>query len=189
MLLRRPELLFAGDKPYHARVSDSADPTASHNKLLLLRTWELDAWELNSLIELTHDRDSRVRDWATFAIAARNDDGEDVRQLLLARTADSDFEARSEAIWGLARRHDPRAVPLLVEALQGEIVGTLFLEAAGYLADPRLIEPLEKMLEWWEDDSDLLAEVIARCRGEVWPAGRIWEFVAANRTFADDGTR
>ena len=158
---------------------DRSDPIAMENKLLLLRTRDLDAWELNSLIELSRDEDSKVRDWATFAIAARDDDGEHVREVLLDRVADSDFDTRSEAIWGLARRRDPRALPLLLEAFEGAEVGTLFVEAAGFLADARLIEPLEQLLDW-DEEAELLDEAIARCRGEIRLGRRTWEVVPAN---------
>ena len=161
-------------------MNDRADSMASHNRLLLLRTRELDSWDLAALVEMSRDADARVRDWATFAIAARDDDGEDVRRVLIERTTDRDFDARSEAIWGLARRRDPRALPLLLEALQGEEVGILFVEAAAYLADPQLIEPLAQHLEGWEDESELIKEAIARCRGERRSGRRIWEFVPAN---------
>ena len=160
-------------------MSDDSGPTDSHNKLLLLRTRDLDSWELDSLVEMTGDCDPRVRDWATFAIAARDDDGENVRRLLLERATDSDFDTRSEAIWGLARRRDRRALPLLFEALHGERVGTLLIEAAGYLANREFIEPLKQLLVDWDEETELIEEVIARCRGKI-RSRRSWEYVPAN---------
>jgi hypothetical protein len=161
-------------------MADEYDSRSKHNKLLLLRTRELDSWPLESLIEMSRDPDPEVRDWAVFAIAARDDDGDEVRNALIERATDSDFDARSEALWGLARRREERALPLLIEALQGEQIGTLFVEAAGFFARPELVEPLEDLQACWEDDVDLLAEALARCRGEHLTGGRLWDVVTAN---------
>jgi len=80
----------------------------TQNKLLLLRTRQIDEWDLPSLLAMMRHADGGARDWATFALAARDDDSEEIRQALLESAADLDFTARSEAIWGLARRRDTR---------------------------------------------------------------------------------
>ncbi|MGZ8337211.1 MAG: HEAT repeat domain-containing protein [Allosphingosinicella sp.] len=153
---------------------------SNENKLLLLRTRAIDAWELASLIELSRDEDTGVRDWATFTLAARDDDTAEARQALLDRSVDPDFDTRSEAIWGLARRRDGRALPLLLEALCGEQIGELFIEAAGFLARPELVETLEELQQWWDLDPALLSEALARCRGERCQGPRIWDIMPAN---------
>ena len=159
---------------------DPSVPPVIANKLLLLRTREIDAWQLDSLLELMRDPHHEVRDWATFTVAARDDDGEEVRQALLARASDRDFDARSEALWGLARRRDARAIPLLIEAIGSDEVGELYVEAAAYLARPELVAPLEALSEWWDADPSLLAEALRRCRSEPGTGGRTWEFVPSN---------
>ena len=160
-------------------MSDSDDKTSRHNKLLLLRTRAVDEWDIQTLIKWSRDPDSGVRDWATFAIAVRDEDSDDVRQALLERAADSDLDVQSEALWGLARRRDARGLAFLIAALQDGWIGTLLIEAAAYFARPELVEPLVALGEW-EDDPELLAEAIARCRGEQVERGRCWDIVSAN---------
>ena len=161
-------------------MDDQDQANTTRNRLLLLRTRPVDDWDLASLIAMMRDPDNGVRDWATFALAARDDDSKEVRQALLDRSTDPDFDARSEAIWGLARRRDPRALPLLLAALEGDEVGTLFVEAAGYLAHAKLVEPLEGLREWWDGEPSLLTEAILRCKGKSVPSGRLWDLVPAN---------
>lgn len=161
-------------------MTDHDHERATQNKLLLLRTRAIADWELSSLLAMMKDADPGVRDWATFALAARDDDSEEVRQALLERASDADFDARSEAIWGLARRRDGRALPLLKAALEGDQIGTLFLEAAAYFARPELIPVLEELQEWWDQDTALLEEALARCNGMSVAGGRTWDLVPAN---------
>ncbi len=96
-----------------------------------------------ALIKLSRDENSEVRDWATHALGTLSDaDGPDVRDALLARANDDCHEARSEALFGLAVRRDPRAVPHLIRALQSPHVNGLVLDAAAESADPRLLPAL-----------------------------------------------
>ena len=161
-------------------MSDGEDERSRQNKILLLRTRDVEAWSADRLIELSRDEEADVRDWATFALAARDDDGVEVRQALLERAGDADFDTRSEALWGLARRRDERALPLLVEALRGDQVGELFIEAAGFFARPELVGALEELKQWWRGEAELLAEAMARCRGDHGMTRRMWDIVPAN---------
>lgn len=154
--------------------------TAAQNKLLLLRTRPVEDWDLSSLLTMMRDSNDGVRDWATFALASRDDDSEEVRQALLARATDLDFDARSEAIWGLARRRDIRALQPLLVALEGDEIGTLSIEAAAYFARSELVAPLEAIREWWDLDTALLEEALLRCQGKSVPDGRAWDLVPAN---------
>lgn len=163
------------------------DLKATHNKLLLLRTRPVDEWDLASVLSMMRDSDPGVRDWATFALAARDDDSEEVRQALLERASDPDFDARSEAVWGLARRRDHRALPLLLAVFEQDDIGTLHVEAAAYLARPELVQPLRDLRSWWDADDGLLDEAISRCRGIPVAGGRCWDLVPANdRTTRDN---
>jgi hypothetical protein len=65
---------------------------------------------------------------------------------LLARTDDGDPEIRGEALIGLARRGDARALPLVRKELSGEFHGSWAVEAAELSADPTLY-PLLKVLQ------------------------------------------
>ena len=58
------------------------------------------------------------RDWATFGIGQNNSlDTPEIRDALYARIDDVDKETRYEALCGLARCGDLRAVPLLIKAI------------------------------------------------------------------------
>ncbi|MBX3560810.1 MAG: HEAT repeat domain-containing protein [Sphingomonas sp.] len=161
-------------------MADDDPKRATLNKLALLRTRAVDDWELSSLLAMMRDADPGVRDWATFALAARDDDSQEVRQALLERAGDSDFDAKSEALWGLARRRDTRALPLLVASLEGDQIGILFIEAAAYFARSELLPALEGLRDWWDLDTALLEEALARCKGLSVPGGKTWDLVPAN---------
>jgi HEAT repeat protein len=156
------------------------DANATRNRLLLLRTRPVEEWTQASLLAMMRDADDGVRDWATFALAVRDDDGEEVRQALLERADDPDFDTSSEAVWGLARRRDRRALRLLVAALESDIVGRLSVEAAACFARPELVAPLERLREWWDGDPALLEDALARCRGRTVRRGRSREPIPAN---------
>ena len=117
-----------------------------------------------ALIELSADPDEHVRDWATFGLGTQLDvDDGDLRAALVDRLSDPFLDAREEAAVGLARRRDPRAFEPVRELLEAEEVSALTVEAAGYLADERLLRPLLELGEWWEDDPELLRAAIDRC--------------------------
>ncbi|MBT2472751.1 HEAT repeat domain-containing protein [Streptomyces sp. ISL-66] len=103
-----------------------------------------DGADVRALTALTRDEDPEVRSWATFVLGFQAEvDGPAIRAALWERTADDHADAREEGIRGLARRHDPRAVPLLVELLgnpQGAHVHTF--AAAQIMGVPELLPSL-----------------------------------------------
>lgn len=125
-----------------------------------------DPLAIATLIEMTRDLDSSVRDWATFGIGSQTDmDTPEIRAALLARLSDDDDKTRQEAIAGLAHRRDRRAVEPLLRELQA-CDSSCLLEAAKNVADPRLLPVLLPMLEeeQSEGDREELNEIIRRCR-------------------------
>ena len=95
------------------------------------------------LLALMEDSNEVVRDWATFALGSgdvkesgawRYLDSPEIRAAFRSRLEDSYEEARREAIWGLARRHDPLGVNLLLKHLESE--------------------------EWWNGDKDAAEELL-----------------------------
>lgn len=71
------------------------------------------------LLELMEDANPLARDWATTAIGAMTAaDSPSIREALLARAEDLDPFVRVEALHGLARRRDSRAIPFLIKELQ-----------------------------------------------------------------------
>ena len=119
------------------------------------------------LIRLTKDRNGDVRDWACFALGTQcRADSTPIRDALAARMQDRHRDCRAEAILGLARRRDPRAVGLLLGALTTKLVYRWSVEAAAYIGDVNLLPPLRALTGWWNDDSALLETAIARCDPE-----------------------
>jgi HEAT repeat protein len=126
---------------------------------------------LVALIRLSRDDEPEVRDWATFGLGTlSNADGPDVRAALLARAEDAYRETRAEALFGLAVRRDPRAVPHLIRALESPLVGGLEVDAAAAFADPRLLPALWALQQAGKTDETRLRQAIDRCSGRDRPA-------------------
>ena len=120
---------------------------------------------LDALIALSSDRDSDVRNWATFALSEVEANSKHLVEALWKRAHDTDAETRGEALLGLARRKDPRTLTLLRKELSSDSVGALPVEAAAELADSRLLDVLTSLAEWWDINADLLNEAIRRSKG------------------------
>ncbi|WP_162601430.1 HEAT repeat domain-containing protein [Occallatibacter savannae] len=98
---------------------------------------------VSTLIKLMSDKDSEVRDWATFGLGGLgNFDSPKIREALFKNLNDEDEDVREEALVGLARRKDPRSVSEVISALKDEDRAARALEAANFLLD-RDREPLE----------------------------------------------
>jgi HEAT repeat protein len=121
----------------------------------------------DGMLKLIEDDDSEVRSWATLGLALQlDDDGPDVRAALLRRVEDLDKETRDEAIAGLARRHDRGAFHLLMRALSLPDPNHYCIDAAGYMADQRLLEVLLPLAATLEEGGIEAAQVqwaIERC--------------------------
>ena|SRR5438270_8722120 len=99
--------------------------------------------------------DEDVRNWATFGLGSQADiDTAEIRAALLERVTDSHNETRGEALVGLARRKDPRALEPIIQELRSEHIGILALEAAETLGDPRLLPALLRLEHDWQRDED-----------------------------------
>jgi hypothetical protein len=134
----------------------------------LALAWDTTSPAINMLINLSQDQDGDVRDWATFMIGSMGSlDTPEIRKALFARVSDSDYDTRSEALLGLAKRNDERVASLIKAELEAESVGTLAVEAAGEIASDDLVEPLDALIEWWDVDTELLHTALKRCRGEA----------------------
>ena len=124
-----------------------------------------DLLAVGTLIELSTDSDRDVRDWATFAIGSLIDtDSPAIREALLTRLTDEDDETRGEALVGLASRGDERVVEPLLRELSLAKVGSLAVEAARDIGNPRLYPVLIRLRERWHADEGLLNEAIDRCK-------------------------
>jgi len=73
---------------------------------------------INALITLSRDTDYDVRNWATFGLGSLVErDSEEIRKALADRLNESGNEVRGEALVGLVKRRDVRAI----NPLRGEI--------------------------------------------------------------------
>jgi HEAT repeat protein len=104
-----------------------------------------------ALITLSRDPVAEVRDWACYALGTRlsDVDSQPVRDALAARLADADPHVCCEALLGLARRRDPRALPAVRGRLAGEHVRLSEILAAGALGDPSLHVLVRAHLAGW----------------------------------------
>ncbi len=120
-----------------------------------------DGPDVQALIRLTRDQDSEVRDWAAFTLGFQlEQDTTAIRDALWKCTTDEDGEVRQEGARGLARRHDPRAVPLIAHLLDSDDGTQIFtLDAAEILGVPELL-PALRAYEFHGPDTD---RAIAAC--------------------------
>ncbi len=117
-----------------------------------------------TLIELSRDVETEVRDWATFGLGTHSKvDSPKIRAALAERLTDADGETRGEALVGLAERKDPRVISAIATELARDDVGALAVEAAGRMPHESLLPPLETLLRANPDNRDIV-EVIAACR-------------------------
>jgi HEAT repeat protein len=124
-----------------------------------------------TLIRLCEDEDAEVRNWATFALAARQGepgamgfDDSGVRDALERRLSDTEEVVRAEAALGLARRGDRRALPVVLSELERVPEWDHFVEAAELFADPVLLPPLERIQAMENPPFDVHTAILA-CRG------------------------
>lgn len=100
---------------------------------------------IKGLIRLSGDSNDEVRDYAAFSLGAQTDhDSPPLRDALARLLDDAVPGIREEAMCGLARRRDPRALPAIEAELRREISGSWCLEAAEILANPSLIPRIEE---------------------------------------------
>lgn len=93
--------------PYAADPRPDIRQAATHT----LGQFPNDPSAIEHLIKLADDADEDIRNWALFALGSQSDaDTPALRELFVRHLDDSFEEAREEAIAGLAKRQDKRAV-------------------------------------------------------------------------------
>ena len=105
-----------------------------------------DSISIATLIQLSRDPDSCVRDWATFGLGTLIElDTARIRAALRRRLDDADDDARGEAILGLAKRRVPSAKEaMLKELAKDDVTRNYVFEAAAEYGDPSLIPHLQR---------------------------------------------
>jgi HEAT repeat protein len=123
---------------------------------------------VGALIELTDDYDGEVRDYALFGLRELEVDSALVREAMLRRVRDPDVSAAGEALVGLARPGDERAIaPLIGYIADPDSHGAVAygFDAATALADPRLLPTLRALEQRVGDRPDLRQAITACTEG------------------------
>jgi HEAT repeat protein len=139
-----------------SRLRDHPDPEVRYGVTFGLNGFDEDS-ALDVLVELSADPDKDVRDWATFGLGSQTKrDFPRLREALLARLDDSDEETREEALCGLARRGDDRAITPLLDSLGATQSGVEYplleealLALAAKTGDERLYDLISKRRANW----------------------------------------
>ncbi len=148
-----------------APLADHADPAVRHSLAYALGFRE-EPLAVETLIALTRDEEANVRDWATFGLGQGDADSPALRDALAVRLDDEDDDVRAEAIAGLARRRDDRALDPLIAAIRGQETGPQIFEACETMADRRLVPELLYLRIIHADRPEILVAIdqaIAHC--------------------------
>jgi len=133
--------------PVIVRYKDHPDQDVRFSVAFALGNFPNEPLAAATLIPLTRDEDSDVRDWAVFGLGVLGDiDSAEIRDALLQRLLDPDEDVREEAAVGLGKRQDLRLLPTLRRMLQAPELKVRVAEAAS------------AMLGLAEDPADWVAE-------------------------------
>jgi len=103
---------------------------------------------IDTLIDLTTDKISNIRDWATFGIGTQIErDNKSIREALWSRVKDKHQDTKLEAIVGLAKRKDQRVKEIIKAELLNAEYGTLLFDAIEELKDKDKLPLLKNSLQ------------------------------------------
>ncbi len=156
--------LGAGDVEHLARLASHASSEVRESIAMALGSIG-DPAAVPALVELSRDNERDVRNWAVFGLASGiEQDSPEIREALAARLDDPFEEAREEAIIGLAKRGDERAIAPIRRALADTEISRLIVEAATHLPRREFVRDLESLHKAVPKD-DEIREALERCRG------------------------
>ena len=116
---------------------------------------------IETLIKLSSDKLSHVRNWATFGIGTQIEkDSQIIRTALWNRVNDRHQETKLEAIVGLTKRKDNRVIEIIKRELINGEYGTLLFEAIIETGDKQFLPLLRQNLKLAKDDSNINPEWI-----------------------------
>lgn len=110
---------------------------------------------IETLIYLSDDKISWIRDWATFGIGQIERNNKTIREALWKRVNDKHQDTKLEAIRGLAKRKDIRVKEIIKRELSGGEFGILLFEAIEELNDKEILTFLYQHLEKCENDNSI----------------------------------
>jgi HEAT repeat protein len=103
---------------------------------------------IDTLINLTNDRVSHIRDWATFGIGTQIErDNKTIRQALWNKLSDKHKVTKLEAFVGLAKRKDKRIKQKIIQELLSGENDSLLFDAIEELNDKEFLPILRKQLK------------------------------------------
>lgn len=102
---------------------------------------------VRTLILLSKDKFSSIRNWATFGIGSLiEENSEMIRDALWARVKDAHQETKLEAILGLAKRKDSRVIEIIKKEIVNGEFGIVLLDAIDELRDKQFLPLLKQNL-------------------------------------------
>lgn len=117
---------------------------------------------IGTLIELSEDNFSSIRNWATFGIGTLCEQNNDlIVKALWKRIKDKHQETKLEAIVGLAKRNQVAVKEQIIEELKNGEYGALLFDAIETLKDKDFIPYLENNLKSANNDNEIKEEWIA----------------------------
>ncbi len=110
---------------------------------------------IETLVYLSDDKMSWIRDWATFGIGQIERNNKTIREALWKRVNDKHQDTKLEAIVGLAKRKDKRIKEIIIRELSGGEFGTLLFEAIEEINDKEFLPILNETLQKAEKDKTI----------------------------------
>lgn len=103
---------------------------------------------IKTLINLSSDKLSHIRNWATFGLGTQIErNNKNIREALWGRINDKHQETKLEAIVGLAKRKDKRIKEIIKREIIGGEYGTLLFEAIIETRDKEFLPLLKQNLK------------------------------------------
>lgn len=114
---------------------------------------------IETLIKLSSDKLSHIRNWATFGLGTQIErNNKTIREALWERVNDKHQETKLEAIVGLAKRKDKRVSDIIKREIIGGEYGTLLFEAIIETQDKEFLPLLKQNLRTIKDDKTINPE-------------------------------
>lgn len=114
---------------------------------------------IETLIKLSSDKLSHIRNWATFGLGTQIErNNTNIREALWERVNDKHQETKLEAIVGLAKRKDKRVNDIVRREIIGGEYGTLLFEAIIETQDKEFLPLLKQNLRTIKDDKKINPE-------------------------------
>ena len=117
---------------------------------------------IKTLIELSKDKYSDIRNWSTFALGSQIElNNTEITKALWNRINDENQETKLEAIVGLTNRKDSRIKEIIKRELKNGEYGTLLFDAIETLNDKDYIPLLTENLKIAGNDNEIPNEWIS----------------------------